>query len=134
MKLLKTIEIINHSSLINNRGASLIVAIFMLVVFGVIGVGLVSMLTTSHETSSEDMVSIQAFFMAESGAEIKIFDTVKTGSVSPKSYSWGNYNITTAISSISDITENPKYSHYYNIKSKCTVMNIKREIEGKFLK
>ncbi len=54
----------------NRKGVSLIVAIFMIVILGLIIVGLLTMVTTSHVSSAEELNSVQALFLAETGIEI----------------------------------------------------------------
>jgi hypothetical protein len=54
----------------------------MLVVFGFLGVSLVSMLTVNTTGSVEELSSIQALFTAESGVEIAITECVRNGTCS----------------------------------------------------
>ena len=53
----------------NNKGFSLLLAVFLLVVFGFIGVSIVTMLSNQSVSSSEELISVQAFYLAESGVE-----------------------------------------------------------------
>lgn len=63
----------------DKKGSSLIFAVFLLVIFGFIGVILVTILSNQSISSSEELLSTKAFYLAESGCEIAIADN-QTGS------------------------------------------------------
>ena len=54
------------------KGFALILAIFMLIVFSIIGFVLVNLVTSENVESVEEWQSVQALFLAESGVEIAI--------------------------------------------------------------
>jgi len=53
------------------RGVSLLAAVFIIVILAFMGVMFVSLITTSSLTAINDMQSMQAFFVAESGVEFE---------------------------------------------------------------
>jgi MSHA biogenesis protein MshP len=57
---------------VNDKGFALILAVFMLVVFSIIGFVLVNIVTYQNVESVEELQSVQALFLAESGAEIAV--------------------------------------------------------------
>jgi Tfp pilus assembly protein PilX len=64
----------------NNKGSSLILAIFILVVFNIIGVTLVKLFINQNVESLEEFQSVQALYTAESGAEVAIFKCISNAS------------------------------------------------------
>ena len=120
----------------NNRGAALMLAIFMIIVFGIIGAAIVTMLTTSSITSSEDLISSQAFFMAESGGEIRIkqFLDDPTNSTDNKTYSYNNFTITTELNIVKTINHVSNTRVFSILTSTATEDNIRRAITVKFWK
>lgn len=109
----------------NRKGMSLIVAVFMLVVFSFIGITLVSILSTQSTSSSQELLSTQALFLAESGVEIAIKDNLSTGD----NYILGNGKITLKIEDIDNITED---IHLYKVESTGSIGEIKRKIAVKY--
>ena len=118
----------------NNRGAALILAIFMMIVFGVIGAAIVTMLSTSSTTSSEDLISTQTFFIAESGVEIRIKQASAGDTSASKTYSYNNYSINVLLTPLSTITKNSEVKTMYKVKSSASIYNIRRSIIVKFWK
>ncbi len=115
----------------NNKGAALMLAIFMLIVFAIIGAAVVTMLTTSSITSSEDLISSQALFMAESGAEIRIKDFLNNSLTDNKTYSYNGFTMQTGFIN-SDVQAIGK--KIYLLKSTASKDNIRRAIKIKFWK
>ncbi|KAA0257357.1 hypothetical protein FHQ18_09935 [Deferribacter autotrophicus] len=79
---------------LNNKGVSLLFAIFLLLVFSFIGVTLITILINETISSSEELLSIQAFYLAESGCEIAITDNLTDRKLSYNSNNTAtiNYN------------------------------------------
>jgi len=109
----------------NRKGMSLIVAVFMIVVFSFIGITLVSILSTQSISSSEELLSTQALFLAESGVEIAIKDNLSIGD----NYILGNGKITLKIEDIGNITED---THLYKVESTGYIGDIERKIAVKY--
>ncbi|MGB9730609.1 pilus assembly PilX family protein [Calditerrivibrio nitroreducens] len=107
------------------RGSTLIFAIFLLLVFSFIGFSLVSMLSGQNISSSEELHSIKAFFLAESGLEIAMVR--KQGGV----YKIDNSTIDVEYNVMED---NNSYlpSKLVTIKSIGNSFEMKRKIEAKF--
>ncbi|MGC9061251.1 pilus assembly PilX N-terminal domain-containing protein [Calditerrivibrio sp.] len=107
------------------RGSTLIYAIFLLLVFSFIGFSLVSMLSGQNISSSEELHSIKAFFLAESGLEIAMVR--KQGGV----YKIDNSTIDVEYNVMED---NNSYlpSKLVTIKSIGNSLEMKRKIEAKF--
>lgn len=57
------------SSRSSQRGFSLPVAIFILVIMALIGTALVNLTLSSHQSLSQEVMSTRAFYAAESGAQ-----------------------------------------------------------------
>ena len=114
----------------NNRGAAIIFAVFMLVVFALIGAAIVTMLSVSSTTASEDLISTQAFFLAESGAEIRIMKAISGDKTSNDNYTYNDYNIRTYITQLGTDTDNTK--DFFQVDSLCTKGSIKRKVRVKF--
>lgn len=117
----------------NNKGFSLIFAIFLLIVFAIIGTAILTMLTTSYQSSSEDLISTQAFFLAESGAEIRIFQLISDNDSSEnKNYYFSansNYRIYTHLKKLADL---PDSRELYKVRSTGKISTIQRTIKIKF--
>ena len=117
----------------NNKGFSLIFAIFLLIVFAIIGAAILTMLSTSSLSSSEDLISTQAFFLAESGAEIRIFQLISNNDSSQsKSYYFStnsNYKIYTYLKKLADLPDSRKL---YKVRSTGKISAIQRTIKIKF--
>lgn len=117
----------------NNKGFSLIFAIFLLIVFAIIGTAILTMLSTSSLSSSEDLISTQAFFLAESGAEIRIFQLISNNDSSQsKSYYFStnsNYKIYTHLKKLADLPDSRKL---YKVRSTGKISEIQRTIKIKF--
>ncbi|WP_041223656.1 hypothetical protein [Deferribacter desulfuricans] len=71
MKKLSILEILH-----DKKGSSLIFAVFLLVIFGFIGVTLITILSNESISSSEELLSTKAFYLAESSCEITIADNL----------------------------------------------------------
>ena len=117
----------------SNKGFSLIFAIFMLLVFGIIGSAVITMLTTSTVTSTEDLLSSQALFLAETGEEIRIKEALD-GDLTEgvKNYEFKdfeNFKITVSMKKIADI---PTGKKIYSLYSTGKVFHIRRKIFVKF--
>jgi len=120
---------------LDKKGFSLIFAIFMLVIFAVIGASVVTMLTTSTESSSEDLLYAQALYLAESGKEIRIMEAIK-GDVSNgnKNYFFienNNLKIEVSLRKLSSIPDNESL---YLLNSTGNVFHIRRKIKVKFIR
>lgn len=117
---------------LNKKGFSLIFAIFLLVVFGIIGTAVLSMLSTSSEITSEDFLSTQAFYLAESGAEIRIYQAIKNDSTTTKKYYFyikPEYKITTQLKNVVTIPNGKKLAE---VESRGKIYNIRRTVMVKF--
>ncbi|UOD35600.1 hypothetical protein DSN97_04580 [Deferribacteraceae bacterium V6Fe1] len=109
---------------------SIIVAVFMLVVFGFIGMALVAMLTNQSISSSEEFLSTKALFLAESGVEIAIVDNKSPGSYGP--YTIGNGNIDFIVTDIGDILNDSEYKDIYKVESTGYIGDVKRKVLVKY--
>lgn len=114
----------------NNKGMSLLIAIFMLVVFSFIGITLVAILTNQNVSSSEELLSTKALFLAESGVEIAIMDNKSPGSYGP--YTIGNGKVEFTVTDIGDITLEPEYKDIYKVESIGYIGDIKRKVVVKY--
>jgi Tfp pilus assembly protein PilX len=118
-----------------DKGFVLAYALFLLAIFGIIGVSIVSMLTTSSATSSEDFLSLQSLFIAESGAEIRIRQALagdtNEGSKIFKFNDNDNYMVKVTFKKITDTSQGDEIFSVY-ATGKC--FNIKRKIFIKFRK
>lgn len=54
------------------RGFSLPVAVFILVIMALIGTALVSLTQSSHQALGQEVISTRAFYAAESGAQVAL--------------------------------------------------------------
>ncbi|MEC9493246.1 hypothetical protein [Flexistipes sp.] len=124
----------------NNRGFSLLLAVFLLVVFGFIGVSIVTMLSNQSVSSSEELISAQAFYLAESGIEWGIRKSIVNGScdnISSKEVKIENQSgyATVNVRKISDnISSQPpaNYSELCEVTSTGQINGIKRKLKVKF--
>ncbi|TYB33447.1 MAG: hypothetical protein FXF49_06285 [Flexistipes sinusarabici] len=125
------LKIYNSSK--NKKGMSLIVAVFMIVVFSFIGITLVSILSTQSTSSSQELLSTQALFLAESGVEIAIADNLSDNlSADNDTYILGNGKIELQIDNIGNIPGDPAYSDLYKVESTGSIGDIKRKIAVKY--
>jgi len=119
---------------LNNKG-SLIFVIFLLILFAFIGGMIVSLLSSSSVSSSEDLLSAQAFYLAESGKEIAIERCVSGGFCDNATYKFGNGKmIIEFISHTPMVRYNNSHIILYEATSEGEIGDIKRKIEFKFWK
>ena len=123
---------------LNNKG-SLIFVIFLLILFAFIGGMIVSLLSSSSVSSSEDLISEQAFYLAESGKEIAIerciADNKKDCSDEDGTYMLGNGKMIVKFISRDNITlDNGLIATLYKATSEGEIGDIKRKIEFEFWK
>ena len=115
------------------KGFALILAIFMLVVFSIIGFILVNMVTSENIESVEEWQSVQALFLAESGVEIAITECLNDGSKCSGSYDYSLLD--TQRKMHIDFTEQIYFngSNNYTIESTGIMgQNVRRKIKVKF--
>jgi len=107
------------------KGSTLIFAIFLLLVFSFIGFSLVSMLSGQNISSSEELHSIKAFFLAESGLEIAMVRKQGGTYKLDNGTIYVEYNVT---------EDNNSYlpSKLVTIKATGYSFDMKRKIEAKF--
>jgi len=122
----------------NNKGFSLLLAVFLLVVFGFIGVSIVTMLSNQSVSSSEELISVQAFYLAESGVEWGIRKSITdsscniNGTVEIKNQ---NGQAIVNVRQISDnISKQPpaNYSELCEVTSTGQINGIRRKLKVKF--
>ena len=65
------------------RGASLITAIFLLVVFATLAVAMVTLSTTQHASASMDVQGSRAYLAARAGVEWGVFQVTRRGAICP---------------------------------------------------
>ena len=123
----------------NNKGFSLLLAVFLLVVFGFIGVSIVTMLSNQSVSSSEELISAQAFYLAESGVEWGIRESITLNScnIPETQVRIKNQNgyTTVNVRKISDnISSQPpaNYSELCEVTSTGQINGIKRKLKVKF--
>ena len=113
------------------KGSALIYAVFMLVVFGFIGVAVVSVLVNQNMGSSEELLSTKALFLAETGVNIAIVENKSPGSYGP--YSLGSGQIVFSVSDIGDLENDKKgYTKLYKVSSLGIIGDVKRRVEVKY--
>lgn len=64
---------LNHK---NQRGISLVSAIFILVVLSLLGIGMVRLLTTSQQSVSQEITSLEAYLAAQSGLQWGMYQAI----------------------------------------------------------
>jgi len=118
---------------LDKRGFSILFVIFLLIVFSIMGLALVVMLTTSSKTSSEYLLSTQAYYLAQSGAEIRIMEAINGDNSKSKNYFFANnskFKIFTEMDNIGTLSNGKKL---YQIESEGVILNLKRKIKIKFI-
>jgi MSHA biogenesis protein MshP len=110
----------------NQRGVSVILAIFMLLVLGVIMAALAGLLSNKAITSSEELLSTQALFLAETGVEIAINESLAIGTTNSYSYRNGTINVTVTSLGILD------GQSILQIDSRGTIGSINRQVRVKY--
>ncbi len=119
---------------LNKRG-SLIFVVFLLILFAFIGGMIVSLLSSSSISSSEDLLSAQAFYLAESGKEIAIERCLNEGFCDNATYIFGNGRMDVKFLLNTPITlDNKTSAILYESTSEGEIGSIKRKIEFKFWK
>lgn len=78
----------------NQRGVSILFAVFMLLVLSLMMVALVGLLSNKELSSAEELISTQALFLAETGVEIAIAQNLGVGVHGPYSYQNGSIAVT----------------------------------------
>jgi len=117
------------------KGFVLAYALILLVIFSLLGVSIVSMLTTSSVTSSEDFISLQALYIAESGAEIRIRETLEGDTTEDsRTYEFDNFNNYSTNVTLKEIMDGPDGKKLFSVYSTGKIFNIKRKIFIKFWK
>lgn len=118
---------------LNRKGFSILFVIFLLIVFSIMGLALIVMLTTSSKISAEYLLSTQAFYLAQSGAEIRIMQAIKGDKSKSKSYFFADNNKFKIFTEMHNIGKLPDGKNLYLIESQGNIMNLKREIKIKFI-
>ena len=117
----------------NKKGFILAYALILLVIFSVLGVAIVNMLITSSTTSSEDFLSVQALYLAESGAEIRIRQTLEGDTTEGnRTYKFNINSNFSSIVTLNKITTTPNGEELYSLYSTGKIFTIKRKIFIKF--
>jgi len=118
---------------VREKGFALVLAIFMLVVFSIIGFVLVNIVTSENMESTEEWQSLQALFLAESGAEIAITECLKNVL---KCSGSDNYTLLDASRRINiQFVEHTFFDGYNNYTVESTGImgqNVRRKIKVKF--
>ncbi|AEA34102.1 hypothetical protein [Hippea maritima] len=118
-----------------NKKGSLIFIVFLLILFAFVGAMIVSLLSSSSVSSSEDLISSQAFYLAESGKEIAIERCVNEGFCDNATYTLDNGEMVVVFVSNASITiDNGSNSILYESTSEGKLEDTKRKIEFKFWK
>jgi MSHA biogenesis protein MshP len=118
-----------------NKGFVLAYALSLLAIFGIIGVSIVSMLTTSSITSSEDFLSLQSLFIAESGAEIRIRQALEGDTLEgSKIYKFNNNDNYIVKVTLKKIMKTSGGDEIFSVYAAGKCFNIKRKIFIKFRK
>lgn len=119
----------------DNRGSTLILAIFMIIIFGIIGVSLVDMVVNENIETAEEFQSVQALFLAESGIEIAIFECIQNNICEGTSntYSIRDTNRSVRVDYISDYTFD-SFHHYVVDALGNPSGDVQRKIQIKFRK
>jgi hypothetical protein len=113
----------------NQRGVSILFAVFMLLVLGMIMVALVGLLSTSETSSAEELLSTQTLFLAETGIEIAITENLAAGIHGPYSYRNGpNGNIQVVVSSLGTLDG----LQILQVDSTGTIGDIRRRVRVKY--
>jgi Tfp pilus assembly protein PilX len=115
----------------NNKGSALILAVFIIIVIGIIGVTLMNMIVTQNAKTADEFYYVQALYDAESGAEIAIYECLYNSNCNNDTYYIKSNNHKAEIEFIS--TSQLNGATIYTITSLATVDNsIKRKIKVKF--
>ena len=116
---------ITHHNLKKQKGVSIVTAIFLIIVLALMGVGMVSLLSTSQQSISQEITSAKAYMAGRSCLQWGMYQAVY--SATPGTYTSTfnnsatglfNTNCTTVISSVSadGLT-------FYNINATATYSN-----------
>lgn len=97
-------------NLVNQGGAGLPVALFIITVLALLVIGMAQLQQASGESVSLQIQSQRAFYAAESGAQVAVRDVLEAGSCSalttPLSFSASALNGCSAVLSCESVTEN----------------------------
>ena len=110
----------------NQRGVSIIFAVFMLLVLGIIMAALVGLLNNKAISSADELLSTQALFLAESGVEIASNEGLTAGG--PYNYNYSNGTIYVSVSSLGVLDGQT----ILQIDSKGTIGEINRQVRVKY--
>ena len=119
----------------NSKGFALAYALFLMAIFGILGAAIVIMLNTSSVSSSEELLSVQALYLAESGAEIRIRKALEGDtSETTKIIKYDGFNNFSSKVKLDKIATTPDGEELYSLYSTGEIFNIKRKIYIKFWK
>ena len=110
----------------NQRGVSILFAIFMLLVLGLLMAALVGLLSNKSLSSAEELVSSRALFLAETGVELAITENLPAGT--NNNYSYQDGNIQVSIISLGVLDGN----NILQVDSLGTIGDIKRKLRVKY--
>lgn len=110
----------------NQHGVSVIAAVFMLLVLGIIMAALVGLLNNKAISSAEELLSTQALFLAETGVEIAINEGLAAGSSSSFNYRNGTINVD--VTSLGTLDG----QNILQIDSKGSIGDINRQVRVKY--
>jgi Tfp pilus assembly protein PilX len=115
----------------NKKGSALVLAVFLIIILGIIGVTLMNMIVNQNAKSAEEFLYIQALYDAESGAEIAVYECLYNSNCNNDTYYIKSNNHKVEINYESSATLNG--TAVYTISSLSTINNdIRRKIRIKF--
>ncbi len=118
-----------------DKKGSLLFVVFLLILFAFIGAIVVSLLSVSSISSSEDFVSKKAFYLAESGKEIAIEKCASENVCADGDYTMENGKISVRFLSHKNINlNNGTSAELYTATSEGIIGDIRKKIEFKFWK
>lgn len=95
-----------HHNIRYQSGVSIVTAIFLVVVLSLMGVGMVSLLTTSQQSISQEITSAKAYMAARSCLQWGMYQTVYTGNTVTHTNTFNSSGLfnTTCTTSLSSLT------------------------------
>jgi len=110
----------------NQRGISIIFAIFTLLLLGIIMAALVGLLSNKAISSAEELLSTQALFLAETGVEIAINEGLGDGA--DETYIFQSGTIHVLVEKLGDLDK----LEILQIESTGTIGDINRRVRVKY--
>lgn len=110
-------RISSHLSISNQKGITLVGALFIIVVMALLGTGLLQLTTTSQQSIGQEITSVKAYFASQSALQWGMYQSIYAGagSTGTNTLTFTNAGLTNTSVSTNIALSTIEGSNYYDI-------------------